>query len=365
MPEESANGRDVAELSQQGYQLLRERSYDEAIDRFETILEIEPDNSYALVGLGDIARKRGRHHDAVGFYQRCLEGDPDNAFALFGLADSYRSLRKYHEALAIWERYLEHDNENVTVLTRVADAYRKVRRKQRSRELYERVLELEPDNPYALIGLGHLHYDFREYEEALSSWKRMHEISGQSVDIRVLTSIGNCYRKLKEFRTGIPYFEQALKREPDNFYALFGLADCYRGLNDPEQSLTYWNRILEKDPENRVILTRAADAHRSMGDLDEAEERYRAALEIGDDLYASLGLAIVARINGDEDEAFTILEQLRRREPDNHRVYVELATTHAQAGSPEEAVRVLAEYKSSGGANAYVDELIDRYRRQS
>lgn len=365
MPEESGQSKDIAELSQQGYQLLREGAYDEAVKRFESVLEIEPENSYALVGLGDVARKRGRHHDAVGHYQRCLEHDPDNAFALFGLADCYRSLRKYHDALAIWERYLEHDDQNVTVLTRVADAYRKVRGKRRSRELYARVLELEPDNPYALIGLGHVHYDFREYEEALSSWTRMYEISGASVDIRVLTSIGNCYRKLKEFRTAVPYFEQALEREPDNFYALFGLADCYRGLNDPEQSLAYWNRILEKDPENRVILTRAGDAYRSMGELDEAQERYRSALAIGDDLYANLGLAIVARLRGDWRTALGMLQELRRREPDNHRVYVELAATHAQAGSPEDAVRVLAEYTAAGGTNAYIDELIERYRRRS
>lgn len=365
MPEDTGMGRDVAELSQQGYRLLREKSYDEAAQRFESVLEIEPKNSYALVGLGDIARRRGRHQDAVEYYQRCIEHDPHNAFALFGLADSYRSLRKYHDALTIWERYLEHDDENVTVLTRVADAYRKVRQKRRSRELYERVLELEADNPYALIGLGHLHYDFREYEEALASWTRMYELSGASVDIRVLTSIGNCYRKLKEFTTGIPYFEQALDREPDNFYALFGLADCYRGLNDPDRSLAYWKRILDKDPKNRVILTRAGDAHRSMGELDEAEERYRAALEIGDDLYASLGLAIVARMRGEEEEALRMLDELRRREPDNHRVYVELAATHAQTGSPEDAVEVLAEYKHAGGTNAYVDELIERYRRRS
>ena len=365
MPEQSGQTRDIAELSHQGYQLLRDGSYDDAVERFESVLELEPGNSYALVGLGDIARKRGKHHDAVGYYQRCIEHDPDNAFALFGLADSYRSLRKYHEALAIWERYLAHDDENVTVLTRVADAYRKVRRKRRSHELYERVLELEPDNPYALVGLGHLHYDFREYEEALSSWQRMHELAGTSVDIRVLTSIGNCYRKLRRYRAGIPFFEEALEREPDNFYALFGLADCYRGLNDPAQSLVYWKRILEKDPQNRVILTRAGDAHRTMGELDEAEECYRAALAIGDDLYANLGLAIAARMRGDREAAIEMLNELKRREPDNHRVYVELAATHARAGSPEDAIRVLAEYQAGGRTNAHVDELIERYRAQS
>jgi tetratricopeptide (TPR) repeat protein len=355
---------EVAELSQEGYRLLREGTYDEAVERFTAVLGIEPTNSYALVGLGDIARKRGRQEDAVGFYGRCLEHEPDNAFALFGLADSYRSMRKYHEALKVWERYLEHDNENVTVLTRVADAYRKVRRKQRSSELYLRVLELEPDNPYALIGLGHLHYDFREYEDALASWTRMYELSGASVDIRVLTSIGNCFRKLKTFSGGIPYFEQALEREPTNLYALFGLADCYRGLNIPEKSLTYWNRILEHDPENRVILTRAGDALRSLGRFVEAKLRYEAALAIGDDIYARIGLAVVARTVGNIDDAVDALTTLASNEPDNYRVCAELAETLAQTGNSDAAAKVLSDYRARGNEHASVDELIEQYRER-
>lgn len=365
MPDDRRKTDDVAAISQKGYQLFKDGAYEEAIERFGKVLSIDPDNSYALVGMGDIARKQGHYRDAVTYYTKCLEHDPDNAFALFGLADSYRGLRKYRDALEVWERYLTHDDENVTVLTRVADGYRKVRNKRRSHELYQRVLELESDNPYALIGLGHLHYDFREYQDALRYWMRMYELSGKSVDIRVLTSIGNCHRKLKSFRKGIPFFEQALEQEPDNFYALFGLADCYRGLNEPEQSLEYWNRILRKDPANKVILTRSGDAYRSMGDLDEAQRCYEQALEIEDDLYATLGLAIIARNRGDFDRAIDMLERLKKQDPDNHRVYVELAHAHARRGDPREAVKTLSAFVARGTKNAYVDELIARYRRES
>jgi tetratricopeptide (TPR) repeat protein len=349
---------DVAALSHQGYHLLRENKVAEAEAMFRQVLDREPHNSYALVGLGDAARKRGDYAGAVSFYEQCLADDTDNMYALFGLADSRKALRQYKRAIEAWERYLTHDDQNVTVLTRVADVYRKTKAHDRSRELYLKVLGIEPDNPYALIGLGHLHYDFREYEEALRYWMRMHEIDGDKVDIRVLTSIGNCYRKLKRFSDGIPYFEAALSRETDNFYALFGLADCYRGLNQPETSLDYWNRILAHDPANKVILTRAGDAHRVMGELDRAEECYRAALEIDFDVYALLGLALISRRRGENDSAITSLTALVEREPRNHRVYQELAQAYLAANQPSEALRVLREFRKTGMHNAYIDELI-------
>jgi tetratricopeptide (TPR) repeat protein len=356
---------EIAELSQKGYQLLKENFVREAEENFKRILEYDPQNNYALVGLGDAARKRRDFHAAVDYYQRCLEYHPDNNYALFGLADCYKSLKYYNRAIKIWERYLQHDDQNVTVLTRVADAYRKVRDLRRSEEIYLQVLEMEPDNAYALIGLGHLYYDFKEYERALQYWQRMYEISGDRVDIRVLTSLGNCHRKMKTFEEGIPYFKEALEKEPNNFYALFGLADCYRGLNRQSESLQYWNRILKRDPNNKVILTRAGDAYRNMGEFEAAEEYYTKALNIEFDTYAILGLALINKEKGNYQEAIQSLEGLLKSDPNNHRLYSEIALCYLQAGQRNKALEVLSQFQRMGLRNHYISELIDRIRREA
>lgn len=331
-------------ISRQGYQLLRENMTAEAREKFEEILAEEPDNNYALVGLGDLERKERHFDKAVELYERCLASHPENNYALFGLAESYRAQRKYNRAVEVWEQYLTFDNENVTVLTRVADVYRKLRTFDRSRELYLRVLEIEKDNPYALIGLGHLHYDFKQFDSARHHWERMYEIAGDSVDIRVLTSLGNCHRKLKTYQQGIPYFKKALEREPDNFYALYGLADCYRGLHQPEESLEYWQRILKNDPENKVILTRAGDAYRTMDRYDEAEDYYRRALNVQYDVYAIIGLAVIHRRQKQFEKAISALEDLAVNEKDNARVFLELSGCYEDQGRIPEALAVLSRY---------------------
>ncbi|MDR2494676.1 MAG: tetratricopeptide repeat protein [Spirochaetaceae bacterium] len=363
--EETGENTEVAELSElskRGYQFLKEDKIPEAVECFTKILTLDDSNNYALVGMGDAARKRGNFKDAVAYYQQCLTQHPGNNYALFGLADCYKALGQYHKAIEIWEQYLRHDDKNITVLTRVADAYRKVRDFKHSKTVYLQVLDMEPYNPYAIIGLGHLHYDFKEYRDALFYWEKMLESHREKVDIRVLTSIGNCHRKLKTFEKGIPYFEQALERDTYNFYALFGLADCYRGLNQQARSLDYWNRILELDSRNKVILTRAGDAYRSMGDYDEAVDYYQRALNIEFDTYAVLGLAMVAKSQSKYDEAIASLRRLIQQDPKNYRLYLELADCFYRKGDKYNALEIIEESQKQGVRNSYLMEFIEKLK---
>ena len=347
---------EISQLSRQGYHLLKEGSKARAAENFKRILEMEPENQYALVGLGDVYRKDRRFSEARDYYMRCLEFQPENSYALFGLADCYKALGKSGMAIGIWEEYLKHDKQNITVLTRLADAYRKMKKLPESREIYHRVLEMDENNSYALIGLGHLHYDFKEYEEALIHLKKMESLIGERIDIRVLTTIGNCYRKLKQFENGVPYFKRALEIQGENFYALYGLADCYRGLNRPEDSLVSWNQILKRDAENKVILTRAGDACRILEDFERASEYYNQALSIEYDLYAELGLALISRRQGNFNRAIRLLEHLIQKEPDNPRFYLEAAECACKIQDVPRARRFLEDFHSRGLQNQKISE---------
>ena len=355
-----ATSMEISELSKNGYKLLRENNIFEAINCFSHILQLDENNNYALVGMGDAIRKRGACREALGYYQRCLEHYPGNNYALFGLADCYKALNQYHKAIEIWEQYLLHDNKNITVLTRVADAYRKVHDFKHSKAVYLRVLEMEANNPYAIIGLGHLHYDFKDYQGALYYWEKMLKNSPDTVDIRVLTSIGNCYRKLKNFSEGIPHFRQALQREPGNFYAIFGLADCYRGLDRQEDALEHWNRILQQDPRNKMILTRAGDAYRNMGDFKNAQDYYERALNIEFDTYAVMGLALISKAQEKYEDAIISLKRLIQQDSKNYRIYVELAQCCLKKNDRRQAIAILEEFQRLGIRSTQVNELLEK-----
>ncbi len=352
----------ISDLSKKGYQLLKENDVEGAKNAFNQILSLEENNNYALVGLGDSERKQNNCLKAIKYYNECLNYHPGNNYALFGLADCYKALNQYKKAIDIWEQYLIHDDRNITVLTRVADAYRKTRDFRKSKELYLKVLDMEENNAYALIGLGHLHYDFKEYRDAMYYWTKIFEINKDHVDIRILTSLGNCHRKLKTFDKGVFFFEQALDMDPKNFYALFGLADCYRGMNQQYRSIEYWNKILELDPKNKVILTRVGDAYRNTGDYKSATDYYNRALNIDFDIYAALGLALICKEEGKYEEACERLSNLIKNDQKNYRLYLDLADCYCHLNNKIKAIEVLESFQRFGIRSTAISEMLDKIR---
>jgi tetratricopeptide (TPR) repeat protein len=183
-------------------------------------------------------------------------------------------------------------------------------------------------------------------------------LSNDPKNIKVMTSLGNCYRKTKEFARGLQYFEMALEIEPLNFYALFGIADCYRGMNRHQDSLDAWEKILESDPDNKVIITRAGDAYRNLGKLEKAVEYYKRALNIEFDLYAVIGLALISKIKGEHLQAIESLTGLLAQNPKNHRLVIEIADSYIKLGKSEAAEEVLNRFLRLGGKNAKVSEML-------
>ena len=56
--------------------------FDDALDRYEKALEVDPQNTSALIGRGDVLNNLGRFGDELLCYEKVLEIDPKECFCL-------------------------------------------------------------------------------------------------------------------------------------------------------------------------------------------------------------------------------------------------------------------------------------------
>lgn len=289
------------ELSKAGFKALEDRDIDTAESLFRQILEYEPDNCYAFVGLAECERKKGNSASAAGWYEKCVQLEPKNEVSLRGLIMCYSDMHEDGKIAELWNEHFEILNTNDSICLKAADAFRKLHNIDMAAVLYRDLLERDPENRYALSGMGHLLYEEESFTESIKYWQRLLDVDPKSVIAH--TCIGNNCRKLRNFENGLEYYRRAAEIEPGNFYALFGMADCSRGMRNFGDALYYWEMILENDPANRMILTRAGEACMRLNDKHKAREYFEKALNLGDDLYALVGMARLEKDGGNIEGA--------------------------------------------------------------
>ena len=307
----------IIELSRHGAELLKKHQYVEAEKVFLEALDKDPENSYILVGLGDLCRETRSFSKSLSYYQKTLDKDPTNTFALRGIGDVYRGLNKPAKSIPYWQKYLEHKSDDIHVITRLADSYVKNGNFDKSEQLYRQALGLNGNDKYALRGIGSLFYKKGKLEEALTYFEKFLALDDRY--IAVLTMTGNICRRRKEYERAAHYYNKCLKLEPNNSFALYGMGDAQRGMHNYQEAINSWEKIIAKEPRNQSLLSRVGDALVLLGKFDEAIDHYERSLAVGFETFALLGLSRLYRAQHNFSEAERYCRKILERYPNDNR----------------------------------------------
>ena len=232
---------------------------------------------------------RGDNESAIELYERVLGLEPDNVPALAGLANALvqRSIR--------WP-YLP--GEQATHFTRLGDALAHghldrppaSQQLERARLLAERAVALDPASPAAHKAAGFVASAQRRFDPALRSYRRAVQLDADAWG--PLINMGDVLEITGREKDALPYFEQA-----------------YEAM---ERSYSH-NRVQIR-PWHAQLGALIAQRHDAQGDPSTAEAWYRRVLAHSP-LHpeSTRGLARLLRSGGDEAQARRLCAELTSR----------------------------------------------------
>lgn len=279
-------------------------AFEDAVEQFRRVLEIEPGDAPALVRLGQALVELGRVQEAAPYFEQALAKRPASAAALAGLARVAEEANNFERAVEHYEAALEAQPEATQLHYRLGQAYRRLGHVDKAREHLEqrgpRIPSIEdpllmfmnahikPAAFYVLMGnqsvaAGDAERAWRLYDlayaidpsatGAMTGMARLSLLSGNKAEAE-------------------RYVEAALKMAPGAPIAL-----QLRGLlaeldGDAEAAVGYFQQSLETydDPQTRVFLANTLMQQRRYAEAAEhygvvaaqetagAEVRYRAGL---------------------------------------------------------------------------------------
>ncbi len=369
-----------ARHQERGDALFAEGNYDKARIEYKNVLQIDPKDVKARVGLAQTLEKLEQWREAVGHYRAAVEADPQNLQArvqlgrLFLLGNALDEADKLAgEALALsagsadalalrggvkmrrgdvdgaiadGDAALKSDPANTHALSLLASAYANKGDAGKATELLERAVASSPKNANLRMALAGVYIQKKEPDRAVKLFQDLVDQDPESLTHRI--RLAALYTGLKRLDEGEKVLRDAIARKPSDVQARLALAEFLASQRGRDVAEAELKAQIEKDPAAYALRFALAKLHESAGQLEEAKKVYeelivRARLE-PQGLEGRTKLARVLARQNDLDGAARRLEEVLKQNPKDEDALVLRGSLAMVRNEPTKAI---ADYRAA------------------
>lgn len=324
---------------------LMKLNYGRAVPVWQEIIEKDPSNAKANLGLAWIARKQNNWSLALEMATKVKEFQPENAEALFAMGQAYKGLNQYEQALKYYlEAHKRGFKEKFCLHVNIAHGYLELKNYTKALEHAHEAVKLNRQDPTANKLLNRC----KEYLFWLCGEQRYSEAYPAMVvalhiwpdDSRLLAYMAILEMAFKHnYELGQNYMRKALECKSPELDLLYEIKGClwFDYLNDKREGLAFLEKAVAL---NRNKLNLQSLAYRII-DVDHEraqriyDELYRSAPE---DIDVICGLAEIAMKQGNWSKGFELAKKSNELAPSISRTSALLACAHFHLGRYEESL---------------------------
>lgn len=267
---------------EQGRRAEAEASFAKAQAEFARILASDPRYHDAHAGQGWVLLEQERYDEAIAAFEAALPTD-DRTFAVNGYlglnqANRYKATPDYEAALAAIERALELRPNNDGLLSDLGWTYLEQEQYAEAEQSFKELLEREPRSVEAHTGLSwvYRYSDEPDYDQARAVLEAAAQIDDRNPG--VLSNLGSTYSEQAGatadesddaalYAEAIKAFDQALAIDPNFLWALRDRGWAYVNLGQYDQAAASFGEAIDRSPDY-------LDAYIGLGWTRYYEERY-------------------------------------------------------------------------------------------
>ena len=302
--------------------------YDEAINAFQQVLQLNPQNPEAYCELGAAYRLKENTDDALQAYLYALElpaSLPTHGVAHLCLARIYHSQGRFADA----ENHGQHAThllpKNAEPFFRLADTYVQRGKLALAERAYRQALALDANLAPVYQGLGKIAFLQNRLEEAGQYYQKALTLAPYHAETHY--NLGLIYRRLGQRSVGGVSNPDALQNlaEAKNLMTSFQRVKTYN-----DQTNRY-RRLLLEQPTALEPRIKLAEAHIEIGNRQEAIRAYKIATALHPQtlpLYHNLGGLYMQ--TGQLTEAISAFQRLIQLDDTDAEAYLHLGWLHAR-----------------------------------
>ncbi|MBI3610218.1 MAG: tetratricopeptide repeat protein, partial [Nitrospirae bacterium] len=310
---------------------------EKAIQEYQKVLELEPDNPDVHYNMGIAVKELGRLDDAVREYQAALKFKPDDAVIHNNLGLVYKNLGRIDEAVQEYQIALKLQPDLTISYINLGNVYQSLGHMDEAVKEYQAALKFKPDYAEAHNNLGNVYRDQGRVDEAIREYQAALNLVPNSAGAHV--KMGDILKKYGWLEEAMKEYQAALKLQPGLAKAHLHLASVYDDLGRLKEAAEESRMALKLKPDSAEAHVNLGMAYRKQGRLEDAVQEYLTALKFKpDSVEAHVNLGMAYRKQGRLEDAVQEYLAALKFKPDSAGAHTNLGVIYEDLRQMEKAV---------------------------
>ena len=288
-----------------GLLLFGLKSYDNAINYFNSLIELNGNDADYFIKLGLCYLEMDLEDKAQENYNKAIELEPEEGDHYCSRAEFFEKEEEYTKALTDYNKAIELDPDDMDFLYKRALLYQNnLDDHEKALGDYLRIVELDKDQEFAkenylYNNIGLIYEDeIKDYQKALEYYNKEIGIrpeKGEGFSNRAVLY----YNDLNDKEKALEDFDKAIELEPTNDEHYYYRGNFFQETEEYEKALLDFNKAIKLDPDDMGNLNlRAINYQNYLYDYEKALGDYLKIVELDKDqefakenyLYNNIGL---------------------------------------------------------------------------
>ncbi len=259
---------------------------DDAIQAWEKISELDPQNIFARIELADLFREKELYSQAIAQHQAIIDIKKDDSYRM---CLSLREIGKIHEDKGAYQEARKHYDKALDLTApgnwlrkdlqhRIIAIYSADANWKDLITYYQGKLETTPNDTELLGLLAAAYIENQQLEEGIDTYKNGLKLAPTDTGLRL--NLIAALRNAEKFEDAATEYESLSEQQPDNFGIYRELGKLYLQLENEDKARAVYQRMIDRDSENASTYLTLAEIYIGHEWVEDAVAAYQKAISL-------------------------------------------------------------------------------------
>ncbi len=220
--------------------------YDCAIDAYEKMLEIDPDESSIYTSISYCYSQEDNNEKAFEYVEKAIKHNEFSSYNHYRKGRILTDMKEYGMAITSFLKSLDYDKSDVDSFQWISYCYSMLKDYEKSIEYANRAILLNKEDCYSYFRKAWAFQEMGKFEEAIKFYKQCIEYNDRYIDAYV--NISYIYSKLGDVKQSMLYANKAILIDKDYAYAHYRKAWALQESGKFEEAIDGYSKAIELDP---------------------------------------------------------------------------------------------------------------------